>query len=68
MTWWLLGGLAAGCYFFKITGVLAAGSFRLSGAGQSFLAGLSGDARARVASLAQLAGPALQDRIEKLAR
>ena len=41
MTWWLLGGLAAGCYFFKITGVLAAGSFRLSGAGQSFLAYLT---------------------------
>ncbi|HJL98334.1 MAG: AzlD domain-containing protein [Acidimicrobiales bacterium] len=37
MTWWLLGGLVAGCYFFKISGVLAAGTLRLSGSGQSFL-------------------------------
>jgi len=41
MTWWLLSGLAAGCYLFKISGVVAAGSLRLSGSGQSFLAYLT---------------------------
>ena len=41
MTWWLLAGLAAGCYFFKIGGVLTAGNLRLFGAGQSFLAYLT---------------------------
>ena len=41
MTWWLLSGLAAGCYFFKLSGVVAAGTLRLSGSGQSFLAYLT---------------------------
>ncbi len=37
MTWWLVVGLAAGCYVFKIGGVLTAGSLRLSPSGESFL-------------------------------
>ena len=41
MTWWLLGGLATGCYFFKVGGVLVGENFRLSLWGEKFLSCLT---------------------------
>jgi branched-subunit amino acid transport protein len=41
MTWFLIGALTVGCYFFKASGVLAAGNLRLSSNGESALSYLT---------------------------
>ena len=41
MTWFLIGTLTVGCYFFKASGVLAAGNLRLSSNGESALSYLT---------------------------
>ena len=41
MTWFLIGTLIVGCYFFKVSGVLTAGNLRLSSNGESGLSYLT---------------------------
>jgi uncharacterized membrane protein len=41
MTWWVLGCLSVGCYLFKVGGVLAADTSRLTLRGQELLNNLT---------------------------